>query len=232
MNVTQENVDALNAIVRIQFTPADYQPKIDAQLRDYSKKVQMPGFRPGKVPAGMVKKMYGKSILVDELNKLTSDTLFNYLRDNQLDVLGNPLPQAENDSAIDLDNPGEINLSFELGLAPKFELDITSNHRFNIYKVKLDASYIDDIIQDYRKRLGDKVDSESSEDGDQITGLFEELNADGTVKVDGISKKTTIQFDDIKAGNQQELFMIFKQPLLILLLQERYLQLAKKKQSN
>jgi trigger factor len=206
MNVTQENVDALNAIVRIQFTPADYQPQIEAQLRDYSKKVQMPGFRPGKVPAGMVKKMYGKSILVDELNKLTSDTLFSYLRDNQLDVLGNPLPQAANDSAIDLDNPGEINLSFELGLAPKFELDISSNHRFNIYKVKLDASYIDDIIADYRKRLGDMVDSESSKDGDQITGLFEELNADGTVKVEGISKKTTIQFDDIKAGDQQELF--------------------------
>ena len=142
MNVTQENVDALNAVVRIQFTPADYQSKIDEQLRDYAKKVQMPGFRPGKVPAGMVKKMYGKSILVDELNKLTSDTLFNYLRDQQLDVLGNPLPREENDAAIDLDNPGEINLSFEVGLAPKFELDLSTNHRFNHYKVKLDDDNI------------------------------------------------------------------------------------------
>ena len=206
MNVTQENVDALNAVVRIQFTPADYQSKIDEQLRDYAKKVQMPGFRPGKVPAGMVKKMYGKSILVDELNKLTSDTLFNYLRDQQLDVLGNPLPREENDAAIDLDNPGEINLSFEVGLAPKFELDLSTNHRFNHYKVKLDASYVNEIIEDYRKRLGEMVDTTSSAEGDQIHGIFEELNADGTVKEDGINKHATVQFDDLKDGDQQALF--------------------------
>ncbi|MFM2285957.1 MAG: trigger factor [Bacteroidota bacterium] len=206
MNVTQENVDALNAIVRIQFTPADYQPKIDEQLRDYAKKVQMPGFRPGKVPAGMVKKMYGKSILVDELNKLTSDTLFNYIREQQLDVLGNPLPKAENDDALDLDNPGEINLSFEVGIAPKFELDLSTNHRFNHYKVKLDDSYVSDIIEDYRKRLGELTETETSAEGDQIHGVMAELNADGSEKEGGIHKHVTIQFEDLKEGDQQAAF--------------------------
>jgi len=206
MNVTQENVDALNAVVRIQFSPADYQPKIDEQLRDYAKKVQMPGFRPGKVPAGMVKKMYGKSILVDELNKLTSDTLFNYLRDQQLDVLGNPLPKAENDSAIDLDNPGEINLSFEVGLAPKFDLDLSANHRFNHYKVKLDDSYVNDIIADYRKRLGELEETSVSAEGDQIHGVAVELDSDGNEKEGGLHKHITLQFEDLKEGNQQALF--------------------------
>ena len=87
MNIQKELVDELNAVIKINFTPADYQPKIDAQLMEYSKKVIMPGFRPGKVRAGMVTKMYGKSILVDELNKMTSDSLFNFIRENQIDIL-------------------------------------------------------------------------------------------------------------------------------------------------
>ena len=102
MQITQENTGGLNALIRIEFSPEDYQPRIDAQLREYSKKVSMPGFRPGKVPAGMVKKMYGKSILVDELNKLTSDSLTGYIRDSNLDILGNPLPADENDNSIRL----------------------------------------------------------------------------------------------------------------------------------
>jgi len=206
MNVTQENVDELNAVVRIEFAPADYQPKIDEELKNYARKAQMPGFRPGKVPAGMVRKMYGKSILVDQLNKLTSDTLFNFIRDKQLNVLGNPLPKPENDAAFDLDNPGEIKLAFEVGLAPNFELDVSSNHRFNFYKLKLDDAYMNDIIKDYRKRLGEPTDVETSTNEDTIHGVFTELNADGSLKESGIEKHATISFSDFKEGNGEATF--------------------------
>jgi trigger factor len=206
MNVIQENVDELNAVVRIEFSPADYQPKIDEQLKDYGRKVQMPGFRPGKVPAGMVRKMYGKTILVEQLNKLTSDTLFNFIRENQLNVLGNPLPKPENDAAFDLDNPGDIKLAFEVGLAPNFDLDVSSNHRFNMYKLKLDDSYVNDIIEDYRKRLGEPEDVETSTNEDTIHGVFTELNADGSVKEEGIVKNATISFADFKEGNGEATF--------------------------
>ncbi|MEX1188029.1 MAG: trigger factor [Bacteroidia bacterium] len=207
MNVTKENVDELNAVVRIEFSPADYQPKIDEQLKDYGRKVQMPGFRPGKVPASMVKKMYGKSILVDELNKLTSDTLLNYIRDNQLNVLGNPLPKAENDDAFDLDNPGNIKLAFELGLAPEFNLDLSTNHRFNLYTLKLDEAYVKDIVEDYRNRLGELEEVEKADhENDTIHGVFTELNEDGSVKEDGLVKNATLSMKDFKEGNGASIF--------------------------
>lgn len=207
MNVTKQDVDSLNAILKLEFSPSDYQPKIDEQLKDYGKKVQMPGFRPGKVPASMVKKMYGKSILVEELNRLTSDTLFNYIRDNQLNVLGNPLPKSENDDAFDLDNPGEIKLSFELGLAPEFELDLSTNHRFNLYSLKLDDKYVNEIVEDYKKRLGEQVEvDKADEDEDAIQGLFTELGADGNPLEEGLEKQATLTFKDFKEGNGESLF--------------------------
>lgn len=207
MNITQEKVDELNAVVRIEFKPEDYQPKIDEQLREYARKAQMPGFRPGKVPFGMVRKMYGRSVLVDQLNKLTSDTLFNYIRESQIDLLGNPLPKPENDNALDLDNPGDIKLAFEVGLAPSFNLDISSNHSFNLYQMKADDKYIDEIIDDYRGRLGEQVDADSfSEEKDMLHGDLTELNEDGSEKEGGISKHVHLSFPDFKAGNGKEIF--------------------------
>jgi trigger factor len=211
MNISQEKVDELNAVVRIVFSPSDYQPKIDEQIKEYARKVQMPGFRPGKVPHGMVKKMYGKSILVDELNKLTSDTLFGFIRENKLDVLGNPLPKAENDSALDLENPGDIKLAFELGLAPSFNIDLSSNHSFNLYTMQADEKYISEIVEDYRMRLGEKTDADSfSEEKDSLHGHLTELNDDGSVKEGGFEKHVHFSFADFKAGNGAEVFTNMK----------------------
>jgi len=204
MNITKEHKDELNAIIRIQFGPEDYQPKIDQQLREYSKKVSMPGFRPGKVPAGMVKKMYGKSILVDELNKLTSDSLFGFIRDNEIDILGNPLPAPENDDRLDLENPGTIQLAFEIGLAPQFELEVSSKKSFEMYVPLIDEDYISKEIENYRERLGDYVETEEAVmHGDLVHGVFTELNADGSVKEGGISRHTDVHDADLKEGDAE-----------------------------
>jgi trigger factor len=211
MNISQEKVDELNAVVRIEFSPSDYQPKIDEQLKEYARKVQMPGFRPGKVPFGMVRKMYGKSILVDQLNKLTSDTLFSFIRENNLDVLGNPLPKPENDMALDLENPGNIKLAFELGLAPSFTIDISSNHSFNLYTMKADDKYIGEIVNDYRVRLGEKAEADSfSEENDVLHGDLIELNEDGSIKEAGFEKHVHFSFPDFKSGNGAEVFRNMK----------------------
>lgn len=203
MQITQENTGGLNALIRIEFSPEDYQPRIDAQLREYSKKVSMPGFRPGKVPAGMVKKMYGKSILVDELNKLTSDSLMGYIRDSNLDILGNPLPIEDNDTSLNLDNPGTIKLAFEIGLAPQFELNISSGNSFPYYAPIIDDSFISKEVENYRERLGDYTEVEISEDGDIVHGAFTELGEDGSDKKGGISKHTDIHDIDLKEGNSK-----------------------------
>ena len=203
MQITQENTGGLNALIRIEFAPEDYQPRIDAQLREYSKKVSMPGFRPGKVPAGMVKKMYGKSILVDELNKLTSDALMGYVRDSKLDILGNPLPIEDNDTSLNLDNPGTIKLAFEIGLAPQFELNISSTKSFPYYTPIIDDAFITKEVENYQDRLGDYTEVNLSEDGDIVHGAFTELGEDGTAKEGGISKHTDIHDIDLKEGNSK-----------------------------
>lgn len=203
MQITQENTGGLNALIRIEFSPEDYQPRIDAQLREYSKKVSMPGFRPGKVPAGMVKKMYGKSILVDELNKLTSDSLTGYIRDSNLDILGNPLPADENDNSLNLDNPGTIKLAFEVGLAPQFDLNISSGIAFPYYSPVIDDTFVTKEVENYQERLGDYSDVLVSEDGDMVHGIFTELDSDGNVKEGGISKHTDIHDIDLKEGNSK-----------------------------
>lgn len=207
MNISQESVDALNAVIRIHITPDDYQPKIEEQLRQYGRRVSMPGFRAGKVPPGMIRKMYGKSILVDELNKLTSDSLFGYIREKQLDILGNPLPKPENDEAIDLENPGDINFAFEVGLAPKFELDISPNHRFNLYMVLADDTFISETVENYRKRLGEPVEVETSEEGDTVQGIFEQLDENGAVLEGGIHTQADIHPEDLKEAKDNTVFI-------------------------
>jgi trigger factor len=201
MLITKEHQDSLNALIRIEFAPEDYQPKVDAQLKEYSKKVQMPGFRPGKVPAGMVRKMYGKSVLVDELNKLTSDTLMEYIREQELDILGNPLPHIENDNSLNLDNPGTIRLAFEVGMAPSFELGINRSVSLTYYAPLVDDAFVAKEIENYRERVGDYEEVEVAAQGDLLHGEFAELNAQGEVLEGGLSKHADIHDADLKEGD-------------------------------
>jgi trigger factor len=203
MNITQERKDALNAIIRIELSPADYQPRIEKQLKDYSNKVAMPGFRKGKVPAGMVRKMYGKSILVDELNKLTSESLYSFIQEQKLDILGNPLPHAENDNALDFDNPGDIRLAFEIGLAPEIELEVSDKQSFNFYAPLIDDEFIQKEVDNYRERLGEYAEVDSAEANDVLHGVFTELEADGQVKEGGITKHADVHPADLKEGDAQ-----------------------------
>ena len=121
MNITRENIDALNAVVKVDIEKGDYADKVEKILSDYRKTANIPGFRKGHVPMGMVKKQYGKAVLVDEVNKLLQDALHKYLTEEKLDVLGNPLPKAQDDLNWDADN---FSFEFELGLTPEFEVKL------------------------------------------------------------------------------------------------------------
>ena len=121
MNITRENIDALNAVVKVEIQAADYQGKVTEVLTDYRKKADIPGFRKGHVPMGLVKKQYGTSVMVDEVNKLLQETLNNYLTEEKLDVLGNPLPKVADDFTWEA---SDFVFEFELGLAPEFDVDL------------------------------------------------------------------------------------------------------------
>lgn len=196
MNITQEKIDELNAVLKVKVEANDYLPKVETALKDYQKKASIPGFRPGKVPTGMIKKMYGKSIMVDEINKLLNDSLYNYLHENKIEVLGNPLPQK--DSVIDWDNQQEFEFLYDMGLAPKFSVELSAKDKFEYQTVKVDETLVDKYVSDIAKRYGKVESVEVSSAEDLLNGDFVELDANGEILAGGIFKTGSLFLDRVK----------------------------------
>jgi trigger factor len=198
MNITKQQIDDLNALVTIQVSEADYHEKVDGALKRVQRQASMPGFRPGKVPAGMIKKMYGKSVLVDEINKLLNDSIYNYINENKIEILGNPLPKAESQETIDWDNQKEFTFNYELGLSPSLNVEISDKIAVDYNMVKTDEALIDRYVKDVRKNYGKPSNPEVSEANDVLYVDINELEADGTIKAGGVFKSTSIGIDRIK----------------------------------
>lgn len=194
MNISKEHIDELNAVVKVKIGPEDYSDRVEKALRTYQKQVSVPGFRPGKVPASLVKKMYGKSVLAEELNKILSDELYNYIRTNELDVLGNPLPKAQNDD-VNIETQTEFEFQFDMALAPKFDLKLGSDIQLTEYKVAIDDKLIDGYVSDLTRRYGSIAPAESAQAGDLVYGTFVELDANGEIVPGGIFKASTMFLD-------------------------------------
>ncbi len=169
MNITRENIDALNAVVKVDITKGDYSDKVDKILSDYRKTANIPGFRKGHVPMGMVKKQYGKAVLIDEVNKLLQDALNKYLTEEKLDVLGNPLPKTQDN----LDwNADDFSFEFELGLAPEFDVNLKGKKAIMGYKIIADDKMINDQVINIQKQYGKLISKAEMAQADEITGVF------------------------------------------------------------
>ena len=129
MNIVRKDVDAINTTIGIQVSKSDYAEKVEKQLKEYRKKANIPGFRPGMVPLGLIKKMYGKAILAEEINKIISDSLMNYIKKNDLNILGEPLPNETDQKPINFDTDEEFEFLFDLALAPEFEIDLSKKDK-------------------------------------------------------------------------------------------------------
>lgn len=186
MNVSLTNVDSVNAILQINVTKEDYQEKLDSALKTFRKKANIPGFRPGTVPMGMVKKMYGKSILAEEVNKLVGENLYKYIQDNKLNVLGEPLPNEEKQQPIDFSLEGDYEFYFDVALAPEIKLSLTKKDKVKYYAIEVDEELVDKQIASYKANYGkyEKIE-EGAKDTDLIRGTISELE-DGKVKEGGI----------------------------------------------
>lgn len=202
MNITRQEVDAQNAVVIVNITPADYQGKVNASLEKYRKTAKIPGFRPGNIPMALIQKQVGRSVLAEELNKLTNDALYRYISEEKLEILGNPIPKAEEGTTGSFDKPENFEFSFEIGYSPSFELPINAKSKFDYATVKIDKDLINKQVEDLRRRYGKLVSSDTVGDKDMVMGKFEEKDADGSVKTDGISHSSTIsmEFLENKAG--------------------------------
>ena len=198
MNITQEKTGNLNAVVKIKIAPADYTEKVDKAIKEQAKKAQLPGFRKGMVPAAHIKRMYGKSILVDEVNNLLSDTLSNYIAEQKLEILGQPLPKMDDERDFKWDNTDEFEFDYELGLAPAFDVNISSKDKYTEYVVKADQETLDSRIKNIRRSYGKMTNPEVSADGDVLYTELTQLAADGSVFEGGITSTGSVRLDQIK----------------------------------
>ena len=197
MNITKENIDALNAVVKVEISADDYQDKVTKILQDYRKKADIPGFRKGQVPMGMVKKQYGKSVMIDEVNKLLQESLNNFLVEEKLDILGNPLPKIQEDFSWDTE---DYAFEFELGLAPEFEVNLDEKKKITQYNIVADKDLLDKEVENIQKRYGKLVAKDAVEEGTSITGTF--VNEEKELE-----KKSTIELADIKGKVNQKKFI-------------------------
>ncbi len=191
MNISKQEVDALNLLVDIQITPEDYEPKVNKVLEDYKKRANVPGFRPGKVPMGLIKKQYGKAVLIDEINKILQDSVYNYINEEKLNILGNPLPVEQND--IDFVIGGTFDFQFELGLSPEFEVSISKKNKIEAVKIVAEDSDVDTYMEDIRSRYGKMVNPEKPEATDTFHGSLTEVDESGAAVEGGIAKED-VQF--------------------------------------
>lgn len=197
MNITRENIDQLNAVIKVDIAKEDYNEKVEKILKDYRKNANIPGFRKGHVPMGMVKKQYGQAVLVDEVNKMLQEALNKYLTEEKLDVLGNPLPKEQENFNWEQDN---YSFEFELGLSPKFEVNLEPKEPITHYKIVAGEEMINNQITHIRKQYGKLVSKEVAEEGDVVAGTFKN-------EEEGIENKTSLPLEKLKGKKNLEKFV-------------------------
>ena len=187
MKISKTSIDDLNVVVRITIEKQDYQTTVNKTLKDYRKKANMPGFRKGMVPAGLIKKMYGKAAMADEINKLLGRELTKYIADENLNILGEPLPSVTEHPIVDFNNESDFEFVFDLGLSPEINPDFEKIGKLPFYEILVDAKSVDNQIESYANRFGEKIDAEFVGEKESIMGDFAQLNEEGSVIEGGIS---------------------------------------------
>jgi trigger factor len=198
MNVIRQDVDALNAVLKVEIAAADYQVKVKTTLEKYRKTAKIPGFRPGHVPMGMIQKQYGKAVLAEELNKIVNDTLYKFIEENKIEILGNPIPKEGNEVAGNFDQPDNFTFEYEIGLAPTFEIPLSNKSKYDYVKVKIDDTLLNKQVEDLRRRYGKLISVENVGEGDMILAQFVELNDAGEILEGGIMHSSTISMEFVE----------------------------------
>ena len=198
MDILKEQIDKLNAKLKIKVEPKDYKAGYDSALKSYRKQMNLPGFRPGAVPMSVVKKKVGRYLLAEELNKVLNDSIYTYLKDNNIDVLGTPLPLQEGESG-DWEKPDIFEFEYELGLAPAFETKVSSRDKIKYYKIQIDDKMVNDEVERMQKMYGKLEDAEVSSEGDIVKGLFEELDVEGMIVEEGIKNESSVGLNYIES---------------------------------
>lgn len=208
MNITKENIDDLNAVLSVHIVKADYEEKVNEVLLDYKKKANIKGFRPGKVPMGMIKKMYGLNVQVEEINKIVSEGINNYITEEKVDILGDPIPKMEDEEGIDFENKEDFTFTFELGITPEFEINLSSKNKLPYYEIKIDDKIRKDFLENYTKKFGDYSVGDLIEEEDLLKADIIELDENGEKAENGIqADSSTLSVSVIKDDKIKKSFI-------------------------
>lgn len=208
MEITLDKKNSTEGLIKIKINEADYQPKYEQKIRDYSRKANIKGFRAGKVPTGVVKKMFGKSILVEEINHMLSHKLSDYIKENNLRIIGEPLPNHTKANAINWDNQKDFEFEYQIGIAEDFSYDLSSKVKIKAYPIEVDDKVINETVADLTKRFGKAEYPETSEATDNLFGGLSPANEDGfknetaVIDITKVTKKEQSQFVGLKKGDE------------------------------
>lgn len=199
MNITKDNIDELNAVLSISLEKEDYAARVENVLKDYRKKARIDGFRPGKVPFGLINKMYKKPVLVEEVNKIISESITKYLVDEKLNILGEPIPHEGDQKSIDWDNDTQFEFKFDLGFVPEFELKISARDKVPYYLIKADDALIDKYIESYTQRFGEFISVNEITEKEMLKCELKQLDQQDNIDNEGIQvEEATLSVEMIK----------------------------------
>ena len=204
MNVSLQNIDKVSALLTVKLEKADYQPQVDKSLKNIRQKAQVPGFRPGMVPMSLVKKMYGKSVIADEVNKLLSEKVYEYIKENNVNILGEPMPNEEKQPDIDFDTMEEFEFVFDIALAPEFKAEVSSQDKVDYYTIEVTDEMVENQIKAYTQRNGKYEQVEAYEENDMLKGLLAELDEEGNTKEGGFQVEGAVMMPSYMKNDEQK----------------------------
>ena len=204
MNIQFECADKVNGLMTITIEQADYQAGVDKKLKDYRKKAQMPGFRPGMVPMGLIKRQYGTAIKVDEVNRILGEKLYEYVRENKIQMLGEPLPNEEKQKPQDLQGDGPFEFVFDIAVAPEFTAELTAKDKIDYYDIKVDDKIIDDQVQMFQSQAGEFVEAQEWSGNDTLKGDLRQLDAEGNTLEGGIEVEGAMVMPSYVKGEDEK----------------------------
>lgn len=204
MNVSLQNIDKVSAELTVKLEKADYQAQVDKSLKSLRQKAQMPGFRKGMVPISLVKKMYGKSVIAEEVNKVLQEAIYGYIRENKINILGEPLPNEEKQQAIDFDAMDAFEFVFDIALAPEFKAEVNAKDKVDYYTIEASEEMIENQVKMYTQRTGKYEQADAYREGDMLKGLLAQLDDEGNTKEAGIQVEGAVLMPSYMKSDEQK----------------------------
>ncbi|MGD1961353.1 MAG: trigger factor [Fulvivirga sp.] len=209
MDITLDKKTSTEALIKVKLKENDYQPNVEEKVKEYAKKANIKGFRPGKVPASLIKKMYGKSIVAEEINSILSRSLSDYIKEQNIQLIGEPLPDQEKANQIDWEAQKEFEFDYDIGMVSDFTYDVSSKQKVKSYKIELDKKTEQETLDNIKKQFGTVTNPEQAQEGDAFYGEIKENDGDlhnqGVIQFDDLAKKEQKNFLALKPGDSIEL---------------------------